>query len=152
MSRVYIYRYKVLTGPLKNGIFEGQHIGAQEYLDQAKIEGVAKDTEYGVWLNEPKVKINRTNYRDVTITDEGVNYSNDYMDLCVPFDRFNREIFVGDTIYISSKNEVIPCVVEKIAKKPFMASYGIMNRKLTVRPTEGGTAKTVNDPRSTVKA
>jgi hypothetical protein len=152
MSRVYIHRYKVLSGPLKNGIFEGQAIGAQEYLDQYKIEGSAKGTEHGVWLNEPEVKINRTEYRDVTITDEGVNYSNDYMDLCVPFDRFNKEIFVGDTIYISSKNEVIPCVVEKIAKKPFMASYGVMNRKLTVRPTEGGTAKTINDPRSTVKA
>jgi hypothetical protein len=152
MSRVYIHRYKVLTGPLKNGIFEGQYIGAQEYLDQYKIEGSAKGTEHGVWLNEPKVKINRTDYRDVTITDEGVKYSNDYMDLCVPFDRFNREIFVGDTIYVSSRNEVIPCVVEKIAKKPFQASYGIMNRKLTVRPTEGGTAKTINDPRSTVKA
>jgi hypothetical protein len=152
MSRVYIHRYKVLSGPLKNGIFEGQEIGAQEYLDQYKIEGSAKGTEHGVWLNEPEVKINRTDYRDVTFTDEGVNYSNDYMDLCVPFDRFNKEIFVGDTIYISSKNEVIPCVVEKIAKKPFQASYGIMNRKLTVRPTEGGTAKTINDPRSTVKA
>jgi hypothetical protein len=152
MSRVYIHRYKVLSGPLKNGIFEGQEIGAQEYLDQYKIEGSAKGTEHGVWLNEPEVKINRTNYRDVTFTDEGVSYSNDYMDLCVPFDRFNKEIFVGDTIYISSKNEVIPCVVEKIAKKPFMASYGIMNRKLTLRPTEGGTAKTINDPRSTVKA
>jgi hypothetical protein len=152
MSRVYIHRYKVLSGPLKNGIFEGQEIGAQEYLDQYKIEGSAKGTEHGVWLNEPEVKINRTNHRDVTITDEGVNYSNDYMDLCVPFDRFNKEIFVGDTIYISSRNEVIPCVVEKIAKKPFMASYGIMNRKLTVRPIEGGTAKTINDPRSTVKA
>ena len=80
-----------------------------------------------------------------------MNYSDDYMDLCVPFDRFGREIFVGDTIYISSCNEVIPCVVEKIAKKPFQASYGIMNRKLTARPIEGGSAKSITDPRSTVK-
>jgi len=137
---------------MKDGIFEGQEIGAQEYLDQYKIEGSAKGELSGVWLNEPEVKINRTDYRDVTITDEGVNYSNDYMDLCVPFDRFNKEIFVGDTIYVSSSNEVVPCIVEKIAKKPFQASYGIMNRKLTVRPIEGGTAKTINDPRSTVKA
>ena len=152
MSRVYIHRYKVLSGPLKGGIFDGQEIGAQEYLDQYKIEGSAKGELHGVWLNEPEVKINRTNYRDVTFTDEGVSYSNEYMDLCVPFDRFNKEIFVGDTIYVSSSNEVVPCIVEKIAKKPFMASYGIMNRKLTARPIEGGTAKTINDPRSTVKA
>lgn len=152
MSRIRIHSYKVLSGPMKDGIFEGQEIGAQEYLDQYKIEGSAKGELSGVWLNEPEVKINRTDYRDVTITDEGVNYSNDYMDLCVPFDRFNKEIFVGDTIYVSSSNEVVPCIVEKIAKKPFQASYGIMNRKLTVRPIEGGTAKTINDPRSTVKA
>jgi hypothetical protein len=152
MSRVYLHRYKVLTGSLSGQVFDGQDIGGQEYLDQAKIEGVAKGTEYGVWLNEPKVKLNRTDYRDVTITDEGVNYSNEYMDLCVPFDRFNKEIFVGDTIYVSSSNEVVPCIVEKIAKRPFMANYGIMNRKITARPIEGGTAKTIGDPRSTVKA
>ena len=152
MSRIYLHRYKVLVGPLSGKVFEGQEIGAQEYLDQAKIEGVAKGTLYGVWLNEPKVKINRNEYRDLTITDEGANYSNDYMDLCVPFDRFNKEIFVGDTIYVSSNNEVVPCIVEKIAKKPFMASYGIVNRKITARPLEGGIAKTIGDPRSTVKA
>jgi len=152
MSRIYLHRYKVLTGSLSGQVFEGQEIGAQEYPDQAKIEGVAKGTVSGIWLNEPKVKLNRTDYRDVTITDEGVNYSNEYMDLCVPFDRFNKEIFVGDTIYVSSNNEVVPCIVEKIAKKPFMANYGIMNRKITARPIEGGIAKTINDPRSTVKA
>jgi hypothetical protein len=27
-----------------------------------------------------------------------------------------------------------------------------MNRKITARPIEGGTAKTIGDPRSTVKA
>ena len=152
MTRIRTHRYKVLAGCLKDGVFEGQEIGAQDYPDQAKIEGCAKGEFYGVWLNEPKVKLNRTDYRDVTITDEGVNYSNEYMDLCTPFDRFNKEIFVGDTLYVSSLNEVVPCIVEKIAKKPFMASYGIMNRKLTVRPVEGGAAKTINDPRSTVKS
>ncbi len=152
MSRVYLHRYKALAGPLAGQVFEGQEISAQEYPGQAKIEGVAKGEFYGVWLNEPKVKINRTDYRSVTIVDEGVNYSNDYMDLCVPFDRFNKEIFIGDTIYVSSHNEVVPCIVEKIAKKPFMANYGIMNRKLTVRPVGGGAALTVGNPRSTVKA
>lgn len=152
MSRAYPQRYKILSGPLTGQIFDGVEIAAQDYPDQCKVEGCAKGEFYGVWLNEPKVKINRDNYRNVVILDEGVNYNDAYLDLCVPFDRFGNEIFVGDTIYISSNNEVIPCVVEKIAKKPYMANYGVMGRKLTARPTEGGMAKTIGDSRSTVKA
>lgn len=152
MSRVYLHRYKVLTGYLAGQVFDGVDLGAQEYPTQCEVEGCAKGTEYGVWLNGPEVRVIRADYRDVKIEDEGVKYGPNYMDLCVPFDRFNKEIFVGDTIYFSSNSEVMPGIVEKITKKPFMGSYGIMNRKLTVRPIEGGTAKTINDPRSTVKA
>ena len=170
MSRVYMHRYKVLTGPMKGLVADGQQIGTQDYPEQFKIENMtheqimAKQRDMyhqgmcdGIWLNEVSSPMYRPISKlgtqpKVTFDEEGVNYDDTYMDLCVPFDRFNKEIFVGDTIYISSKNEVIPCVVEKIAKKPFQASYGIMNRKLTVRPIEGGTAKTINDPRSTVKA
>jgi hypothetical protein len=151
MSRVYLHRYKVLNGSLLGQVFDGQEIGSQKYLDQLKIEGFATDTVYGVWLNEPKVKIPLTEYRNIILTDEGLNYNNEYMDLCIPFDRFNNEIFVGDTIYISTSNNVVPCIVEKISKKPFMANYGIVNRKITARPIEGGPAKTIGDPRSTVK-
>ena len=171
MSRVYMHRYKVLTGPMKGLVSDGQGIGCQDYPDQSKIENLTHEQlmakqrsmydrgeRDGIWLDEVSrpmylpLPIQGVRPPKVEITEEGVNYDDTYMDLCVPFDRFNKEIFVGDTIYISSKNEVIPCVVEKISKKPFQASYGIMNRKLTVRPIEGGTAKTINDPRSTVKA
>jgi hypothetical protein len=160
MSRIRIHRYKVLSGPMKGLVGEGIQIGFQDYPEQFVKEGwdshtiVAKISgKYeGIWMLEQNERVQRNDYRNTVISEEGVSYGDDYMDMCVPFDRFNKEIFVGDTIYISSKNEVIPCVVEKIDKKPFQASYGIMNRKLTVRPTEGGTAKTINDPRSTVKA
>jgi hypothetical protein len=151
LHRKYPHRYKVLSGPLKDGIFEGQEIGAQDYPDQAEIEGSAKGTMYGVWLNEPKIKVNRTTYLDVTITDEGVNYSYDYIDLCVPFDRYGNEIKVGDTIMVASKNEVRRVEVVAIAKKPYMAGYGIMNRKLTVRDEAEEQTLTINDPRATVK-
>jgi len=160
MSRVYMHRYKILSGPMKGLIGEGIQIGFQDYPEQFVKEGwdshtiVARTSgkKEGIWMLEHNERVQRNDYRNTTIAEEGVSYGDDFMDLCVPFDRFNKEIFVGDTIYISSRNEVIPCIVEKIAKKPFQASYGIMNRKLTVRPTEGGTAKTINDPRSTVKA
>jgi hypothetical protein len=150
---------------MKNLVGEGIQIGVQDYPDQYKIEQLTTDQikllwadKYnkglgeGIWINEAKQPFYPSIRRKIEIDEEGVSYDDVYMDLCVPFDRFNKEIFVGDTIYISSKNEVIPCVVEKIAKKPFIARYGIVNRKLTVRPVEGGAAKTINDPRSTVKA
>jgi hypothetical protein len=165
MRRTRIYRYKVLSGPMKGLVGDGIQIGVQDYPNQYEIEQLTTDQikllwedkhnkglGEGIWINEAKQPFYPSIRRKIQIDEEGVSYDDVYMDLCVPFDRFNKEIFVGDTIYISSKNEVIPCVLEKIAKKPFMASYGIMNRKLTVRPVEGGAAKTINDPRSTVKA
>jgi hypothetical protein len=150
---------------MKGLVADGIQIGVQDYPDQYEIEQLTidqikllwedkhnKGLDEGIWINEAKQSFYPSDRRKIEIDEEGVSYDDVYMDLCVPFDRFNKEIFVGDTIYISSKNEVIPCVVEKIAKKPFIASYGIVNRKLTVRPVEGGAAKTINDPRSTVKA
>jgi hypothetical protein len=150
---------------MKGLVGDGIQIGVQDYPNQYEIEQLTTDQikllwedkhnkglGEGIWINEAKQPFYPSIRRKIQIDEEGVSYDDVYMDLCVPFDRFNKEIFVGDTIYISSKNEVIPCVLEKIAKKPFMASYGIMNRKLTVRPVEGGAAKTINDPRSTVKA
>jgi hypothetical protein len=71
--------------------------------------------------------------------------------LCVPFDRYGNEIKEGDMIMIASKNEVRRVEVIKIAKKPYMASYGIMNRKLTVRDDVEDQTLTINDPRATVK-
>ena len=159
MARTYIHRYKVLSGPLAGEIFDGVQIGFQDYPDQFVVEGwdshtiVAKTSgkKEGVWLNEPGVRIQRNDYRNTTITEEGVAYGTDYMDLCVPFDRYNNEIKVGDTLMIASKNEVRRVEVVAIAKKPYQASYGIMNRKLTVRDNVEEQTLTINDPRATVK-
>lgn len=170
MVRNYPHRYKVLSGHLIGQIFDGQQIGVQDYPDQFAKESFTHDqiralqdlrykqglTE-GIWLNEPKLALYRPlpvqgGYRPkIEITDEGVNYDDVYMDLCVPFDRYGVEIKVGDTIMIASKNEVRRVKVEKIAKKPFMASYGIVNRKLTVRDDLEDQTLTINDPRATVK-
>ena len=169
MARHYIHRYKVLTGPMTGMVSDGQQIGVQDYPEQFIVEKLSyeqiravQDDKYhrgmteGIWLNEAQQPLYRNIPKlgsglNITITEEGVNYDNTYMDLCVPFDRYNNEIREGDTIMIASKNEVRRVEVIKIAKKPFMASYGIMNRKLTVRDHEGEQTLTINDPRATVK-
>ena len=165
-TRVYMHRYKVLSGVNAGMISDGEQIGQQDFpgqfncMQSVEINQVVNN-KYdnglceGVWLNDVSAPL----YRPITngfapkveITEEGVNYSDLYMDLCVAFDRFNNEIFVGDTVYAAVNNEVLPCVVEKIAKKPYMAGYGIMQRKVTVRQVGGGAAKTINDSRSMVK-
>lgn len=161
MARSYPHRYKVLSGPLSGVVVDGIQIGFQDYPDQFVKEGwdlssITARTRLhgkkeGIWLNEAKVRIERTDYHSVTITEEGVAYGNDYMDLCVPFDRYGFEIKEGDTIMVASKNEVRRVKVVKIAKKPYMASYGIMLRKLTVRDEAEDQTLTINDPRATVK-
>ena len=159
MARTYTHRYKVLSGPMKGLVADGNQIGFQDYPEQFVVEGwdshtiVAKTSgkKEGIWLKEQGVRVQRNDYRNTTITEEGVSYGDDYMDLCVPFDRYNNEICVGDTLMIASKNEVRRVEVIKIATKPFQASYGIMNRKLTVRDEAEDQTLTINDPRATVK-
>ena len=159
MSRTYTHRYKVLSGSMKGLVATGQQIGFQDYPEQFVKEGwdshtiVAKTSgkKEGIWLTEQAVRIQRNDYRNTTITEEGVAYGDDFMDLCVPFDRYNNEIHEGDTLMIASRNEVRRVKVIKIALKPFQASYGIMNRKLTVRDEAEDQTLTINDPRATVK-
>lgn len=151
-------RFKVLVGSLVNEIHEGIEIGYQRYPEQFMIEDFnheqymkQHETEReGIWLLEPQIKIENTDPRNVTITEEGVNYSNNYMDLCVPFDRYGTEISVGDCLYAAVKNEVRKVKVTKIAKKPFYGNYGMMRRKLTVVDDDNQTL-TINDHYTTIK-
>jgi hypothetical protein len=169
MVRTRHHHYRILSGALAGSTFLGQQIGFQEYPDQIAQEQMSPDAinelrqrQYsldrceGIWLHE----LNQAVYRPVPVTGkppkvdilaEGVNYDGVYLDLCTPFDRFNNTIFVGDELYVSIRNEVRLAKVVRIADKPFMASYGIMNRKLTVRDEQEDQTLTINDPRSTVK-
>ena len=170
MSRFYPHRYKVLSGEHQGLVSEGEQIGVQDYpnqfvaekFDSHQVSAMSK-AKYdqglyeGIWLSE----IQQPMYRpvphklgrqpNIEITEEGVSYDDIYMDLCVPFDRYGIEIKEGDVLMIASKNEVRRVEVVKIAKKPFMASYGVMNRKLTVYDDKEDQTLTINDPRATVK-
>lgn len=170
MSRSYPHRYKVLSGEFAGLVSQGEQIGYQDYPDQFVVEKfdshqvsafvqtqTDKGLYNGIWLNE----VSRPLYRPlpvqgvrapkVEITEEGVNYDDVFMDLCVPFDRYGNEIKEGDTLMIASKNEVRRVSVVTIAKKPYQAVYGIVNRKLTVRDDAENQTLTINDPRATVK-
>lgn len=169
MSRFYPHRYKVLSGQHEGLVSDGQQIGCQDYPEQFIKERMDSETinskvrnmhfkglHEGVWLDEVQQPLYRPipqpgHPPKMEITDEGMNYSDVYMDLCVPFDRYGNEIKVGDTLMIASKNEVRRAEVIAIAKKPYIASYGIANRKLTVRDEEEKQTLTINDPRATVK-
>lgn len=150
-------RFRVLVGFIAHQVYDGFEIGIQRYPDQFKLENLTYEqimkmhqTDHsGIWLSELNTKIEHTDPRNVTITDEGVNYSNNYIDLCVPFDRNGTEISVGDYLYAAVRNEVRKVKVTKIAKKPFHAT-GAMVRKLTVVDEEQQTL-TINYPYSTVK-
>lgn len=72
-------------------------------------------------------------------------------DLVIPFDKYNQEIFVGDELYVASKNAVRRVTVTKIAPKATFSSYGILIRKLTVKDLDDGQTLVINESRDTVK-
>jgi hypothetical protein len=170
MNRKYIHRYRILSGPLAGTVANGINIGDQDYPDQWKIESLTHDRILerrvrvqaqglcgGIWLIDTQQVVRRPlpvqgGYRSkVEITPEGVNYDDVYMDLCVPHDRYGNEIHVGDTLIVASKNEARRVVVERFATKPFMASYGIMQRKITVRDELEQQTLTINDCFATIR-
>lgn len=169
MSRKYIRRYRILTGPLAGTVANGVQIGTQDYPDQWQLEGLgheqimerqrqvhAQGLRDGIWLFDIQQVIRlplptQGKPPKVEITPEGVNYDDVYMDLCVPHDRYGNEIHVGDTLIVASKNEARRVVVERFAVKPVMASYGIMQRKITVRDELEQQTLTINDCFATIR-
>lgn len=167
MKRVYKHRYKILSGQFAGQVFDGQDIGYQDYPGQfAKMQeadtyrdlirdhmNLHQTRGNGIWLDSLQIPIYRDPNREREITvGKTVNYQDLYEDLVAPFDRNNNEIQVGDMIYISSSKEVRLVKVMKIAAKVYQASYGIMQRKLTVRDEQEGQTLTINDSRATMKA
>lgn len=165
-NRIYLHRYRIKTGPYAGFYGDGVQIGVQDYLDQIEIEKMThsqvqnlwkdkfdRGLGEGIWLFKLGVAVHPQIVKGpvIQIDEEGAHYYNDYVDFCVPFDRHNREIFVGDHLYASIKGEVRQVEVKKIAAKPYMANYGIMNRKLTVYDAIEDQTLTINDPRSTIK-
>lgn len=168
MTRKYPHRYRMLTGPLAGQVSEGEQIGLQDFPGQfdqcleahgidarnALVQQKLQTNSEGVYLYAFNEVVRRAPGHSGGKVEIGktVVYDGIYEDLVVPFDRNGEEINVGDMIYMAVKNEVRLGEVVKIAEKVTMASYGIMQRKLTVRDHEEQQTLTINDSRATIKA
>ena len=150
------HRYKIITGQFAGRVVDGFVIGIQDYPDQFKTENLTPDqvtalwqtNKEGFWYPEANVKIPFENR--IQTVDQVVDYGN-VQDLVIPFDKYNQEIFVGDTLYVASKNAVRLATVTKIAPKATMASYGILIRKITVKDVDDGQTLVINQSRDTIK-
>ncbi len=152
------HRYQIVTGPFAGRVVDGFPLGIQLYPDQIAIEKPTPDQVQDMWRNNPegfwypeeKVKIVFENRIDSRAVDTVVDYGN-VQDLVITFDKYNQEIFVGDELYVASKNAVRRVTVTKIAPKATFASYGILIRKLTVKDLDDGQTLVINESRDTVK-
>lgn len=164
-NRVYLHRYRVLSGHLNGQVFDGEQIGIMDYPDQWRIENLDLPemqkrqidaqargrSYYGIYLHDLPLAIYPTN--DVRPEmGETVVYAGFYEDMLTPFDRNNQEIFVGDYVYAASKNEVRYGVVTKIGKLVYMDASGCYSRKITVRDETEDQTLVIGNSRSLIKA
>lgn len=70
--------------------------------------------------------------------------------LAIPFDRYGKEISVGDNLYVGVKNAVHRVTVLSIGE-PYHPGYGVVNRKLTCRDLDDNRTRTINTPGDTIK-
>lgn len=105
---------------------------------------------HGIWIADLNQKLaEKTRIDRSDITDLGIEHGA-FTDLVTVFDRNNREIHVGDDLFVAVTNEVRPARVTKIASRPVYVSSTGYARKLTVVDDEGKTL-TINNSRATVK-
>lgn len=167
MARSFKHRFKILTGPLAGQVDDGFMIGSQDFPDQYKSmdhesivahrnAAFGQGRGEGVWLStlgQAVYQVMQAQGSPIrSITADGMQYGNEYLDMNIPFDRNGDEIKVDDMLYVAVKNEVRLVKVVAIAAKPFMASYGIIHRKLTVYDADEDRKLTINDPGATIKA
>ena len=152
------HRYKIITGQFAGRVVDGFQIGVFAYPDQIQIENLDhtqvtalyQTNKEGFWYPEEQVKIEFEKRIDSNSVGTVVDYGN-VQDLVIPFDKYNQEIFVGDELYVASKNAVRRVTVTKIAPKATFASYGILIRKLTVKDLDDGQTLVINESRDTIK-
>jgi hypothetical protein len=150
MAKNHLRKYLILVGPLQGKVVMGRQIGYLLSPDDVDV----RDTMVGIWVEEFSQKVCYEQHANIVITRQGAWYGDSFIDLCVTYDRLGNEIDIGDTIYFSSKNEVVRGIVEKIDVKATYANYGIINRKMKVRPIDNDCSKikTVTNSTHTILA
>lgn len=152
------HRFHITTGPFAGRTVDGFVIGVMNYPDQIAKESLTPDqvtnlyqiNKEGFWYPEENIKIEFEGRLNSNTINTVADYGN-VQDLVIPFDKYNQEIFVGDELYIASKNAVRKATVTKIAPKVTFASYGILIRKITVKDVDDGQTLVINQSRDTIK-
>jgi len=129
-------RYKILTGPLA-----GQIVTAHQ-LERRATPTSELDNALGsgIWIPSLGVR--------VAADQDAYSVPSAYVDLVVPFDRFNQEIFIGDTLHAASKAAVIRVKVTGIGKSHWDSGH---KRKLRVQDIDSGATLTINNPAHCIK-
>lgn len=163
-----IIKIRPLVGAFAGQVFNAQWIGYQEFPNQIQQRKLLPDfnnwitKQYtlgeAVWLHGPNIALRRANPRNVSTAgyylkiDETAVYDGLFEDLGLAMDRNNRELFLGDGVYVVSKGRVCFGEVVKIGARPYQSHgrYDI-TRKITVRDHTENTTIVVNDSRTTFK-
>lgn len=154
MRRIYHHHYLV-QGQQYLGWPIGLWHTEQEYEEYLANPGDVTlhgdpTRSHGIWIPSRNQKLaEKTRIDRIDITDLGIEHGA-FTDLVDTFDRNNREIHVGDDLFVAVTNEVRPARVIKKAARPVYVSSTGYTRKLTVVDDQGRTL-TINNSRATVK-
>ena len=131
-------KYQILTGPLA-----GTTVVAHQLFVRATPDGVVDmSLGEGIWIPALKVR--------VAAEKDQFGQPTAYHDIVAPFDRFNHEIVVGDTLHAISNKEVVRVTVLGFGKT-FNQGCGWFTRQLKVRDLDSGKRFTINNPSGTIK-
>ena len=131
-------KYTILTGPLA-----GQTVVAHQCWCHATPNDGVMDLSlgHGIWIPELQMRVAADSDRFAEPTA--------YVDLVVPYDRFDQEILVGDTLHAVSKTMVVRVKVLGFNKPVFSNSR--MTRQLKVVDIDTQRKFAINDPSETIR-
>lgn len=137
-------RYLIKTGEYQGQVFDGEGCNARPYPD------AIPDVSYGdgIYLNQIKLRI-----KEQRLPQGQAKHCADFLDyedLVIAFDRYGKEIFVGDSLYASIDKQVCKVTVLKIGTV-YHQGCGWMTRKLSIKNEDTGKKGNLNNPSGTIK-
>jgi hypothetical protein len=104
--------------------------------------------QYSIEVDGQQILAERETY--IKLSKEGRSRGT-YIDTCTPFDKYGKQIFLGDDVYCCVKGEVEKATVVKIADIPYHLGYSMCVRKLTVKCVNTGKTWTLTDPNRVIR-
>ena len=150
----------MLSGQYTGQILDGMNIDYWDYPNQANVENIGpydyqkrremRDKNYpGIWIRDLDVKIEYDPRTPITIENDGVHYGTDFIDLCLPFDRYGEELTVGNIVMIAVSNSVKIATITRI--KNITKYNGEYVRSITCRDKHEQKTHSITDSYATVK-